>query len=936
MSPRSHKPRSQPTGIFHLGLKVRSKKPSKPRSKKKDEVEDDDVTDEMPEVEEGPVPVPKETIFVREFVGLLICAAVLVVLIGLVSHWVMGGDGNILGPVLGSWASIHLINTVGSLPSFLLLTTGFFLGVSFIRWRDDRFPFGVPLTLFGLLFFSLLLLSIRYIDHAEFTAEDYQLSGGYIGNFLVQTLYVPIFGRSIFGPYLISLLGLAFTIIWGFKLGISQIMEKFGEFMGIMVYPIFDGFSKTRDKNKIPANTNLNLVTDTNEVDSNALTDSAEMQNLSATESPSEMLAKKQRRSRAATGVDSADVVKSEIRKSRDTSIEKFELPENLEDADPLVIRKLRDKEAEIRRVAELNDWETQSRDPEIGGMIKKKARAEVDTDRIASNKDVKPIPTVNEEEAVKVPVVEGTEEVDAEEAPALSVLPHRPSHDGSAHYANIPIPVTDSFDTYKVPSFEDVFKNPPIQKVEYTEADLKAQAQLLEEQLANFRVMGKVVGICTGPVIIRYEVELAPGVKVSQISGLSDDLALALKAKSIRILTPIPGKSAVGIEVPNRKAQVVYIKDVLRSPSFKPEPETIKLILGQDIAGEPMVMDLTKAPHLLIAGQTGSGKSVCINSFMASILFSKTPDEVRMILVDPKVVELKPYENIPHLLAPVVTQPEIAVQALKWSTYEMDRRYEVLAKAGVRNIKGYNQKFNSGLLPETIPEDDRRLMPRIVIVIDELADLMMVAGKEVETSIARIAQKARAVGIHLILATQRPSTNVITGTIKANLPTRVAFQVASQIDARTIMDKAGSEKLLGRGDMLFRSIDSPEPDRIHGAFVDDEEAEFAAKAASEQNVCYPQIPSFEVSGGELEQAEEEAGAILDAKFREAAELVVSLNQASVSLLQRRMAIGYARSGRLVDQLEKSGIVGKDRGSKPREVLMDEVELLNYFEIHNL
>jgi DNA segregation ATPase FtsK/SpoIIIE, S-DNA-T family len=483
-------------------------------------------------------------------------------------------------------------------------------------------------------------------------------------------------------------------------------------------------------------------------------------------------------------------------------------------------------------------------------------------------------------------------------------------------------------YDTYRVPSLDQMFSEPPKQPLEFTEEELREQSKLLEDQLINFKVMGKVVQICPGPVITRYEVELAPGVKVSRISTLADDLALALRAKSIRILAPIPGKSVVGIEVPNRKAQIVYIKEILKAPEFAIEDDTLKIGLGKTIAGEPYVMDLTRAPHLLIAGQTGSGKSVCINSIMASFLCSKTPDELRMILVDPKVVELKPYDSIPHLLYPVITQPDVAVAGLKWSTYEMDRRYEVLAQCGVRNIKGFNAKVKSGQLPDTLDDEDKRIMPYIVIIIDELADLMMVAGKEVETNIARIAQKARAVGIHLILATQRPSTNVITGTIKANLPTRISFQVASQIDARTIMDKMGAEKLLGRGDMLFRPIEFPEPVRLHGCFLDDAQAEALALAASEQFVNYPQIQSFNMDDDPA--AEGAADEPRDEKFREAAELVVQVKQASVSLLQRRLGIGYARSGRLVDQLERAGVVGKERGSKPREVLMDADELQSF------
>jgi len=502
-------------------------------------------------------------------------------------------------------------------------------------------------------------------------------------------------------------------------------------------------------------------------------------------------------------------------------------------------------------------------------------------------------------------------------------------------------------YDVYHLPSLDDIFPDPPQQPLEFTEEELHEQSKLLEDQLNNFKVRGKVSGIHPGPVITRYEVELAPGEKVNRISNLADDLALALRAKSIRILAPIPGKSLVGIEVPNKKAQIVYIKEILASQEFKTEEDTLKIAVGKNIAGDPYVADLTRAPHLLIAGQTGSGKSVCINSIMASLLLSKTPDELRMILIDPKVVELKPYDAIPHLLRPVVTQPDVAVLALKWATVKMDERYEVLALCGVRNIKGFNQKVREGTLPEGVQYNQfmefgdvagseklpTTIMPYMLIVIDELADLMMVAGKEVETNIARIAQKARAVGIHLILATQRPSTNVITGTIKANLPTRMAFQVASQIDARTILDRQGAEKLLGRGDMLYRPIEFPEPVRLHGCYIDDEQCEKVADACSNQFVNYPQVKTFNIdedldSAGDTDEER-------DDRFREAAELVVQLKQASVSLLQRRMGLGYARSGRLVDQLERAGIVGRERGSKPREVLMQEEELRSFLSSHD-
>lgn len=453
--------------------------------------------------------------------------------------------------------------------------------------------------------------------------------------------------------------------------------------------------------------------------------------------------------------------------------------------------------------------------------------------------------------------------------------------------------------------------------------------ADRLVLQLRNFGVQGKVLQIEPGPVITRFKIELAPGTPVRKISNLSEDLALALKARRIRIQAPIPGESLVGVEIPNPKPETVYIKELLRAPQFRDPKFKLPVVLGKDTSGHPAFTDLSRAPHLLIAGQTGSGKSVCINTILSSLLFSQSPEHLRMILIDPKVVELSTYTEIPHLMAPVVTKPEEAVLALKWVAVEMDRRYEVLASAGVRNIAGFNDKLVAGTLPETMVPEDAVRMPYLLVIVDEFADLMMVAGKEVETNVARIAQKARAVGIHMILATQRPSTNVITGVIKANLPTRIAFQVASQIDARTILDRMGAEELLGRGDMLFRGIEAPEAVRIHGAFVSDQEAEAAALAASSQGIVFPMLDRFEVPDelGDGDDDDGDAPIKLDSKFADAARMVVTVRQGSVSMLQRRMEIGFARAGRMMDQLERMGIVGKDRGSKAREVLMDELQV---------
>ena len=493
----------------------------------------------------------------------------------------------------------------------------------------------------------------------------------------------------------------------------------------------------------------------------------------------------------------------------------------------------------------------------------------------------------------------------------------------------------TVHYDEYKVPTVDEILDKHDPQPADYTEDELNAIGRMLEEKLENFKVKGKVIGCETGPVITRFEVEPGPGVKVSQFSALQDDLAMALKALSIRILAPIPGKGAVGIEIPNRKMQTIFGRDIFESDAFKPSPDKIIMALGKDISGEPFTMDLAKAPHLMIAGQTGSGKSVCINALMASMLLSKTPDDLRMILVDPKAVELKMYENIPHLLAPVITKPEVAIQALQWLCYEMDRRTEVLAKAKVRNLNGFNEKFEAGELPDDVPDTDRgHRMAFIVVIIDEMADLMMVAGKEIEKNVSRLAAKARAVGIHLVLATQRPSVKVITGNIKANLPTRISFKVASQVDARTVMDHAGAEKLLGRGDMLFKAVNAPDPVRVHGAFLSDEEAEKLADACSNQNVCYPQLETFEVEGegGDGEDGEENAAMSgkKDKLLFEVAKWAIECgNGLSTSAVQRHFSVGYSRAGKIVDQLYGMGLCARSTGnSKPRAMLIGMDELM--------
>jgi S-DNA-T family DNA segregation ATPase FtsK/SpoIIIE len=607
---------------------------------------------------------------------------------------------------------------------------------------------------------------------------------------------------------------------------------------------------------------------------------------------------------------------------------------EDLAGLDPLEVREIKRRYEEMRRAAQLNEWEDRS----VQAQVSRRPRIETQETEEAPEPEPKPAKPGRRIARPEPEEVAGSEDGSTVLGPVQDP-PEEPQEAVSAPVVRkrAPAPpkvsqrqaVEEAAGRYKVPDPASILPDPPAAESEIDEAELQATAERLVLQLRNFNVQGKVLQIEPGPVITRFKVELAPGTPVRKISNLSEDLALALRARRIRIQAPIPGESLVGVEIPNAKPETVHIKELLRAPQFRDQRLKLPVVLGKDTAGHPAFTDLSRAPHLLIAGQTGSGKSVCINTILSSLLFSQSPERLRMILIDPKVVELSTYAEIPHLMAPVVTKPEEAVQALKWTAVEMDRRYEVLAAAGVRNIAGFNEKMEAGTLPEAVPEEDRGRMAYLLVIVDEFADLMMVAGKEVETNVARIAQKARAVGIHMILATQRPSTNVITGVIKANLPTRIAFQVASQIDARTIMEHQGAEDLLGRGDMLFRGIENPEPVRVHGAFVTDGDAEAAALAASSQGVKFPMVESFDTGEGEGDDEDDDGAAPvkLDSKFGEAARLVALSRQGSVSMLQRRMEIGFARAGRLMDQLERMGVVGKDRGSKAREVLMDELQI---------
>ena len=480
-------------------------------------------------------------------------------------------------------------------------------------------------------------------------------------------------------------------------------------------------------------------------------------------------------------------------------------------------------------------------------------------------------------------------------------------------------VPQKEEIKEYQFPSL-DLLENKKSTKGGVTQKEIKEKAALLDKTLADFGVKGQISEVSVGPAITRYEFQPASGVKVSKIVNLADDIALNLAASGIRIEAPIPGKAAVGIEVPNKETSTVSLREIIDTPAFKEAKSKLTVALGKDIAGQPVITDLGKMPHLLIAGATGSGKSVCMNTLIVSILYKAKPDEVKFLMVDPKMVELGNYNGIPHLIAPVVTDAKKAASSLRWAVMEMERRYELFANTGNKDIERYNNYAKEKIAQAKTEEEKQQIevMPYIIILIDELADLMMVAPADVEDAICRLAQMARAAGMHLVVATQRPSVDVITGIIKANIPSRIAFSVSSQVDSRTILDMGGAEKLLGRGDMLFFPSGLPKPKRVQGVYVSDQEIDRVVEAIKKQgqpkyDESIGNMPISSESNNKVEEEEDEL-------IAEACKLFIENGQASISILQRRFRIGYNRAARIIDQMEQKGMIGPHEGSKPRQV----------------
>ena len=599
-----------------------------------------------------------------------------------------------------------------------------------------------------------------------------------------------------------------------------------------------------------------------------------------------------------ANTVEGIEERREERRANREKNINKVQAKGEIPKKETARERRLREREEEKRRAMEIDENQITinlSGLDENNGKLKKYKYEKDDLQPLGMPRE-KHNPNVIENNLFK-------QEVETKEEKVKEVL-------------NLEHTLVVEEDNYEFPPIELLSEGTP-KGIKGGKKAVTDTATKLQKTLYSFGVSAKVENVSIGPAITRYELKPAEGVRVSKIANLADDIALNLAAESIRIEAPIPGKQAVGIEVPNKENEIVHFRDIIDTDKFRESKSKLSFALGKDVAGQEIITDIAKMPHVMIAGATGSGKSVCINTLIASIIYKAKPSEVKLVMIDPKIVELSVYNGIPHLLIPVVTDPKKAAGALAWAVQEMENRYATFAQKGVRDLKGYN---------EAAEKEKIGRLPHIVIIIDELADLMMVAKNDVEDAICRLAQKARAAGMHLVIATQRPSVDVITGLIKANIPSRIAFAVSSQVDSRTILDMVGAEKLLGKGDMLFYPAGAPKPTRVQGAFVSDSEVEKIVdfvKANGEVKYNEAILESIEnANKTEREMAEEELDDDTDPFLMDAIDVVVETGQASTSFIQRRFKVGYARAGRIIDQMEERGIISGYQGSKPREVLM--------------
>ncbi len=844
--------------------------------------------------------------FGHEIWGLIFLASGVLILISLISHFV-NGEANILGHFLGTSLSMGLIYLFGPIPAFF-----FPLAICYIGWLrllGDLLRFR---TFFYWIMFTLqicLLLAIHYLPEIASSEKGFSASHNLIGITIVRLIFYPLFGMYRFGPYFLDGLALIITLLSCFRIAPQRIIGSIGN-GSVWLWGWFKRYLEKVRKS-------MEESRQKRELEAQA---AAERRAEKQAEKRAKAAEKKEKEKQGKEAADRSAKIDSDTDKEKKAS-ENEESEHKKEE----IVALDESAETPLNDISDINDVEEQARlqlEKDLAAFRAKKNEPlkimsieteEVDSDEVEQDQ----MPPGLRIGAIEAPV--DPEDEESEEIDESTGLGKVSGESGSKPAKPCKI--------YVVPDSSVLPDPPPLSSMVDKEA-IEKNSVILEKTLMNFGVEGKVVFVSPGPVVTRYEIELAPGVKVSRVVSLHDDISMAVGGQRIRIEAPIPGKSAVGIELPNSERVIVHFKTILQSEAFKKSKAKLPVIIGTNISGAPYVTDITKMPHVLIAGQTGSGKSVCINSIICSLLMTKNPEELRLIMIDPKKVELAFYEGIPHLMSPVVTESKEAVKALQWGVREMERRYRMLAKVGARNIDSFNSRQASGKIGEILSAEDNKQLPFIVIIVDELADLMMTASKDVEVLIQRIAQLARAVGIHLIVATQRPSVDIITGPIKANLTSRIAFRTIQSTDSRTILGHVGAEKLLGMGDMLFLRNGAPEIERFHGAFISEEDVEKIVAEIIKQEYEIDKIESFH---DEIEDCGSDEGVFengeRDELFEEAARTIVSIGQGSTSLLQRRMKIGYARAGRLMDELERAGFVGPSDGSKAREVKVKPDEL---------
>ena len=832
---------------------------------------------------------------------------------------------HLLGPYLGTSLAYGIFYLFGRITAFMFPAAVCYIGIAKLTNKPLRLK--LLLFLAALTLEACLMLAVSHLPalhESGLAATADKVNSNCAGLFMVNAL-VPLFGGRVFGPYFITSVLMAITVMVGLRVRPQAVAAAVSKWFAALLAWVKRAFTEV----KVGIENSPDIRKDAPpepsvEVDNKPVEDDKK--------APSK---KRKEKSPAAEPPPSADSEGSENQDSAASAAAAVnDVNTNVNNGESVERKPTIEEEMErIRGRVKISAIETAEIVPVLEDAVipnytdneNEAGQAEISTDTEGGASE-------DNEAAGGEDSTDGEDSTEDDEE--LTDSGGDGSYKGESGDTDDDVVV----DVFRKPSKPyvlpppDVLPDPPPLSGMTDKDAIYRNSAILEKTLKSFGINGEVNHVSPGPVVTRYEMAIEAGTRVSRVENLQKDISLAVGGLPVRIQAPIPGKAAIGVELPNQERQNIYFKRILTSEAFKKSMATddIPVVIGSNISGGDCVTDIAKTPHLLIAGTTGSGKSVCMNSLICSMLMTRTPEELRLIMIDPKVVEMANFADIPHLLAPVVTEPKEAVKALQWGVNEMERRYRLLGKSGAKKLETFNKRVKNGELADILDEAENKPLPLVVIIIDELADLMMTASKDVEALIMRITQKARAAGIHLIVATQRPSVDIVTGKIKSNLPSRIGFRTVQAVDSRTILDRVGAEKLLGLGDMLFLRNGAPDIERYHGAYISEEEVEAIVSDIRAQGVETEKIESFHdvvtgdedgdggggVGGGDADDGKR------DSLFADAAQLVVSTGLGSTSQLQRRLNMGFARAGRVMDQLERAGVVGPSKGSKAREVLM--------------